>query len=81
LMMIATHFQAIGSATYAAVLGLTKPYLFAMPLTLLLPLWIGEIGIWYAGPIAEIMLLTLTVVVLRLVARREQLRWGLFASV
>lgn len=80
LMMIATHFQAIGSARYAAVLGLTKPYLFAIPLTVLLPLWIGETGIWLAGPIAEILLLILTVIVLQQVARRKNLSWGLFAA-
>ena len=45
LMMIAMHFQAIGDAGRAAILGLTKPYVFAIPLTFLLPLQFGEIGI------------------------------------
>jgi len=31
LMMIATYFQAIGSAGKAAILGLTKPYAIAIP--------------------------------------------------
>lgn len=80
LMMVATYFQAIGSAAKAAVLGLTKPYVFAIPLTFILPIWFGESGIWYAGPVAEILLLGLTVVVLWQAKRRSQLKWGIFHS-
>jgi len=36
LMMLATHFQAIGSAGNAAILGLTKTYVLVSPRTLLL---------------------------------------------
>jgi putative MATE family efflux protein len=78
LMMIATYFQAIGSASKAALLGLTKPYALAIPLTFLLPVWFGEIGIWYAGPLAEVMMLGLTVVVLWLAAEDTALKWGIF---
>ena len=78
LMMIATYFQAVGSATYAAILGLTKPYLFAIPLTFLLPFWFGESGVWYAGPIAEVLLLGLTIVILMRSARQNHLQWGIF---
>ncbi|MBU2982709.1 MATE family efflux transporter [Lentibacter algarum] len=78
LMMMASYFQAIGSATKAALLGLSKPYVFALPLTLFLPVWLGEVGVWYAGPLAEVMLLCLTIVVLRQVAVSQSLRWGLF---
>ena len=60
LMMIGTYFQAIGSAARAAISGLSKPYLFAIPMTLILPNWFGEPGIWFAGPSAEILLLGLT---------------------
>lgn len=78
LMMIATYFQAIGSARKAALLGLTKTYAFAIPLTFLLPVWFGEIGIWIAGPLAEVMLLGLTVMVLRIAAQDRRLKWGIF---
>lgn len=78
LMMIATYFQAIGSASKAALLGLTKPYAFAIPLAFLLPVWFGEIGIWIAGPLAELMLLGLTAVVLGLAAQDQSLKWGVF---
>ena len=64
LMMVATHFQAIGDAPRAGLLGLSRTYLFGLPLTLLLPLVWGEIGIWLAGPVAECLVLGLTVWVL-----------------
>ncbi|MEP1765633.1 MAG: MATE family efflux transporter [Sulfitobacter sp.] len=78
LMMIASYFQAIGSARQAAVLGLSKPYAFAIPATLILPIWFGEMGIWYAGPLAEVMLLGLTALVLWRSAQRSGLAWGLY---
>lgn len=78
LMMVASYFQAIGSALNAAILGLTKPYLFAIPLTLLLPLSFGEIGVWLAGPLAEILLLGLTLTVLFRRGRHSNLAWGIF---
>lgn len=60
MMMVATYFQAIGNAGRAALLGLAKPYLFALPATFLLPLWLGESGIWLARPVADISLVLLT---------------------
>jgi putative MATE family efflux protein len=78
LMMIATHFQAIGDAGRAALLGLAKPYLFAIPLTFFLSSTLGEAGIWRAGPVAEAMLLCLTLLVLARNARRPALRLGVF---
>ena len=78
LMIIAAHFQAIGSAGKAAFLGLTKPYAFAIPLTFLLPIIFGEVGIWYAGPVAEVMLLGLTALVLWQTSRDTTRKWGVF---
>ncbi len=80
VMMIGTYFQAIGDATRAALLGLTKPYLFVLPLTFLLPLQWGEVGIWLASPLAEVLLLILTIIVLVHTARRNVFRWGLFRA-
>lgn len=78
LMMVSSYFQAIGSAGKAALLGLSKPYLFAIPLTFLLPTIFGETGIWYAGPTAELMLLTLTILVLTKASKSASLHWGIF---
>ena len=56
-MMVATCFQAIGDAPRAGLLGLSRTYLFGLPLTGLLPFLLGEPGIWLAGPVAEICVL------------------------
>ncbi len=80
MMMIAMHFQAIGDASRAAVLSLSKPYLFAIPLTFILAGNVGEPGVWLAAPVAELLLLGLTGCVLLHLARRQTLRWGLFKA-
>ncbi|MGB0498344.1 MAG: MATE family efflux transporter [Rubricella sp.] len=80
LMMIALHFQAIGEAGRAAVLGLSKPYLFAIPSTFGLAALAGEQGIWLAAPAAEALTIGLTAIVLSRLARRHALRWGLFGQ-
>ncbi len=76
-IMLAGHFQAIGDAPRAAILGLSKPYLFAIPLTFALPLLFGAEAIWWTTPTAEAMLAILTGLVLLQTARRGNLRWGL----
>ncbi len=78
LLMIATYFQAIGLAGKAALLGLTKPYAIAIPLTFLMPVLFGEIGIWYAGPMAEVIMLGVTAFVLWHAAQKTGLKWGIF---
>lgn len=80
LIMIATYFQAIGNAPRAVILGLTKPYAFALPLTFALPLIWGEPGIWLAGPVAEVLMAGLTLIVLAHAARHLNLRRGLFMA-
>lgn len=73
LMMISTHFQAIGDAPRAALLGLSRTYFFGLPLLAVLPLLIGELGIWIFGSVAEVMVLILTVLVLRRTAGLKSL--------
>lgn len=77
LMIVSTYFQAIGDAARAALLGLSRTYLFALPLTFLLPFWFGEPGIWYAGIAAEVLVLILTVIVLRNRMHSQGKVWGL----
>lgn len=60
LLMFPSFFQSIGDAKRAGLLGLSKIYLFSVPLILFLPLAIGEIGIWYASPLTEVLALMLT---------------------
>lgn len=76
MMMIANYFQSIGDARVAALLSLSRTYLFAIPLTLLLPFAAGQIGIWLAIPLADAFQLAVIVAVLK--ARSPQAKWGLF---
>ena len=81
LMMIGSYFQAIGDAGRAALLGLTKNYVFAIPLTFGLASWIGKPGIWLAGPVSDLMLLALAAILLRQTAIITSHRWGLFRNI
>ncbi|MEM7530417.1 MAG: MATE family efflux transporter [Pseudomonadota bacterium] len=78
LMMVAMHFQAIGDAGRAAILSLSKPYLFAIPLTFALVEALGELGIWLAAPMAEGLTLVLTLLVLG--QRARQRSWMLVVA-
>ena len=64
LMVLSAHFQAIGEAGRAAAISLSRTYLFALPLTFLLPFVFGEDGIWFAGPTAELLTAFLAIIVL-----------------
>jgi len=64
LMVLSAHFQAIGEAGRAAAISLSRTYLFALPLTFLLPFVFGETGIWFAGPTAELLAALLAAFVL-----------------
>ena len=79
-MMIGAYFQAIGDAPRAALLGLSRTYLFALPLTFLLPFRFGEPGIWYAGVVAEVLVLALTGLVLFHRRQAAGKRWGLLET-
>lgn len=76
MMMIANYFQSIGDIRRSALLSLARTYLFAIPLIFLLPLAIGEQGIWLALPLADFALVAVTLAVLR--ARSSRAGWGLF---
>ncbi|MFC6631852.1 MATE family efflux transporter [Microbulbifer taiwanensis] len=78
LFMVSIFFQSIGDAKRAGLLGLAKTYLFALPLVFTLPSQLGEWGIWFAAPVAEVMALLLTLAVLAHRARRYRYRLGLF---
>ena len=80
VMIIGSYFQAIGDAPRAALLGLSRTYLFALPLTFLLPFLFGEPGIWYAGIVAELLVLITTVLVLTHRRKAGGNRWGLLEA-
>lgn len=79
MLMISNYFQAVGDVRSSAFLALTRTYLFAIPLTFALPQVLGEGGIWLATPIADLLLVVATAIVLR--TRNGTLDWGLFKPI
>ena len=78
MLMISNYFQALGEVRSSAFLALARTYLFAIPLTFVLPLVFGESGIWLATPIADLLLIIVTGVVLK--TRTNALEWGVFKA-
>lgn len=80
VLVLATYFQTIGNAGRAALLSLTKPYLFFVPLVFTLPALFGETGIWLASPVAEGLMVLVATATLAYAARNGSARWGLFVA-
>lgn len=74
LMIVSAHFQAIGKARMSILLGLSKPYLFVIPMIYLLPSALGEMGLWLAWAVGDALLLVLTGIVLLRHARETTVR-------
>ena len=51
----AAYFQAIGKAKQALLLTLTRQGFFFIPLIFILPIFYGELGVWIAFPISDIL--------------------------
>jgi len=49
----AAYFQAVGKAIPALLLTLTRQGFFFIPLILILPNFLGELGVWLSFPIAD----------------------------
>jgi putative MATE family efflux protein len=80
-IVLSGYFQAIGDAPRAGILGLTRTYLFAIPLVFILPQIMGEPGIWMAAPAADLAMLVLVAIVLSVNAARRGWRFGLLQPV
>lgn len=76
--LFSSYFQAIGDAPRAAILGMSRTIFFAIPLVLLLPYKFGEIGVWIAQPVSEVLLTLLVITVLWLRRRKTGYKFGLF---
>ncbi|HDP90340.1 MAG TPA: MATE family efflux transporter [Thioalkalivibrio sp.] len=61
----ASLFQALGKAGPALFLSMSRQVLFLVPLTLLLPLWLGLGGIWWSFPAADGLSVVVTAVWVR----------------
>lgn len=53
-------YQAIGHARPALILSLARQVLFLIPLVLILPPYIGVMGVWLAFPLADILAFSLS---------------------
>jgi putative MATE family efflux protein len=51
----AAYFQAVGKATPALLLTLSRQGFFFIPLILILPVYYGELGVWMSFPAADIL--------------------------
>lgn len=51
----AAYFQAIGKAVPALLLTLTRQGFFFIPLILILPMFMGELGVWVSFPISDVL--------------------------
>ena len=49
------YYQAIGKATPALLLTLTRQGFFFIPLILILPKYFGELGVWISFPLADVI--------------------------
>jgi Na+-driven multidrug efflux pump len=56
----AAYFQAVGKAVPALLLTLTRQGFFFIPLILVLPRFMGEIGVWLSFPLADFLATVVT---------------------
>jgi Na+-driven multidrug efflux pump len=80
MIVLSGYFQAIGDAKRAAIFGLSRAYLFTLPLTFLLPYAFGEMGIWMVPVFAEACMFLLAFSVLARNAKRLGWRYGLLPA-
>jgi putative MATE family efflux protein len=57
----AAYFQAVGKATPALLLTLSRQAFFFIPLIFILPGFYGELGVWIAFPISDVLSTLVTV--------------------
>ena len=67
----AAYFQAIGRAFPALMLTLSRQGLFFIPLLFLLPIYYGELGVWMAFPISDVLSTLVTAFFLNKAVRKE----------
>lgn len=69
-LVTTNFFQSVGLVNKSIFLSLTRQVLLLIPLLLILPLFIGEKGVWYSMPISDIIAAMLTVIMLVLQFRQ-----------
>ncbi len=69
-IVIGNFFQAIGRPAMSIFLSLTRQLIFLLPCLALLPLWMGESGIWFSQAVADALSVALGFAVLHLFLSR-----------
>ncbi|MCJ7426557.1 MAG: MATE family efflux transporter [Dehalococcoidales bacterium] len=64
IMVGSLVFQSIGKAVQSFVTAISRPFLFLIPLVLILPQFLGLEGVWLSFPIADGLTLLLTLMLL-----------------
>lgn len=57
-----TLYQALGRAKKAAIMVMGRQILFFIPLAIVLPIFLGEIGVWIALPLGDLFVVMLGIV-------------------
>ncbi len=65
------YFQAVGKATPALLLTLTRQGFFFIPLILILPKYYGELGVWISFPLADVISTLVTAIFLNKEIRKN----------
>jgi len=64
MMVGSLVFQSIGKATKSLITAIARPVLFFIPLIFILPRFLQLDGVWWAYPIADVLTITLTIILL-----------------
>ena len=61
-IMSGIFFQALGYPIQASILSLSKQIIFQLPVTILLPVFMGVEGVLWAGPVSDVLAFTTMIV-------------------
>lgn len=76
-MVSSNFFQSLGMVKKSIFLSLTRQLLFLVPLIYVLPLWLGEKGVWYAFPISDALSVVCSMVfILGIMRKFDRLKDG-----
>ena len=73
-LLSSDFFTAIGKALKGALLALTRQTFVLIPLTLLLPLRFGIMGVLLAGPVADFSAFVLSIVLVGTELRKQKMQ-------
>ena len=73
-MVITNFFQSIGKAKVSMVLSLSRQMLFLLPMLLVMPLFMGVDGVWWAMPVSDTIAEIVTVALMMSYMRKFKLQ-------